>query len=79
MNNKPNVIYIETGRETGRAFLDENSLSEYCSFNKYKIKGAIERGTSILNEKGAEIGYITKPGYGITLKDPDYKWIIVWT
>ena len=41
--------------------------------------GSISIWKEILNNKGGEIGYITKPGYGITLKDPDYKWIIVWT
>ena len=77
--DKSKIIHLNTGKETGLAFLDEETLTDYCKSKCYKIAGSISWGTSLLNEKGAEIGYLTKPGHGITLKDPDYKWIIVWT
>ena len=76
---KSPFVEFETGKESAVAFLSEEALTDYCNLKGYKIAGLISWGTSLLNEKGAEIGYITKPGYGITLKDPDYKWIIVWT
>ena len=76
---KANYVKFDTGKESAIAFLDENVLREFCEQKGYKLPNTIEWGKPVLNNSGAEIGYITKPGYGITLKDIDYKWIIVWT
>ena len=79
MLGKENYIKFDTGKESVVAFLDEDSLKDFCKNNRFTIENGVELGNNVLNENKASIGYITKPGYGITLKDPDYKWIIAWT
>lgn len=79
MMSKPDYIKFNTGKESAIAFLNEPILRKFCEESGYTLPNVLEWGKQIQDKTGAEVGYITKPGYGITLKDPDYQWIIVWT
>jgi len=79
MSNKPKYINLNTGKETGIAFLNDEILTLFCNEKGYSLTKSVSLNSEVINENGACIGYIIKPGFGIKLNDPDYKWIIVWT
>ena len=70
---------MNTGKETGIAFLNDKVLISFCNENGYSLTRSVALNSEVINQHGASIGYIIKPGFGIKLNDPDYKWIIVWT